>query len=155
MQPLVGYNFGQKRFERVRKTVTLSLVTTVIYGLLVCSLCLLIPATLISVLSKESIIISEGQTALRILSLSYPLSGMAIMVAAYFQSVGKAKDALILILGGIIFVKLPVLLLASRLFALNGIWASEAVSELILCVVALLMLRNYQGKAFKEKPVEP
>jgi putative MATE family efflux protein len=155
MQPLVGYNFGQKRFERVRKTVTLSLVTTVIYGLLVCSLCLLIPATLISVLSKESIIISEGQTALRILSLSYPLSGMAIMVAAYFQSVGKAKDALILILGGIIFVKLPVLLLASRLFALNGIWASEAVSELILCVVALLMLRNYQEKTYKKKTVEP
>jgi putative MATE family efflux protein len=154
MQPLVGYNFGQKRFDRVRKTVTLSLVTTVTYGLLVCGICLLIPATLISLLSKESIIITEGQTALRILSLSYPLSGMAIMVAAYFQSVGKAKDALILILGGIIFVKLPVLLLASRLFALNGIWASEAVSELILCVVALWMLRNYQGKAYKETTIE-
>jgi putative MATE family efflux protein len=154
MQPLVGYNFGQKRFDRVRKTVTLSLVTTVIYGLLVCSLCLLIPVTLISLLSKESTIITEGQTALRLLSLSYPLSGMAIMVAAYFQSVGKAKDALILILGGIIFVKLPVLLLASRLFGLNGIWVSEAVSELILCIVALWMLRNYQGKTYKEKPVE-
>jgi Na+-driven multidrug efflux pump len=84
--------------------------------------------------------------ALGLLSLSYPLSGVALLVATYFQSVGKATQALFLTLGGILLVKLPVLLLASTLFALNGIWAAEALSELILCIVALLMLRNYQGK---------
>ncbi len=148
MQPLVGYNFGQKRFERVRKALALSLGATVVYGLLVGGFCLSMPATLIAVLSKESVIIAEGQIALRFLALSYPLSGVAILAAAYFQSVGRAKDALWLTLGGILLVKLPVLLLASRFFALNGIWASEAVSELILCAVALLMLRNYQGKTY-------
>lgn len=147
MQPLVGYNFGQKRFERVKKTISLSLGATVVYGLLVGSLCLSMPAALIALLSKESVIVAEGQIALRFLALSYPLSGVAILAAAYFQSVGKAKDALWLTLGGILLVKLPVLLLASRFFGLNGIWASEAVSELILCAVALLMLKNYQGKA--------
>lgn len=148
MQPLVGFNFGQKRFERVKKTITLSLGTTVVYGLLVCSLCMLIPATLISVLSKEPTIIAEGQTALRIMSIACPLGGISVMVAAYFQSTGKAKDALMLALGGIILVKLPVLLIASKLFSLNGIWASEAISEFILCILALLMLRNFQRKAF-------
>lgn len=146
MQPLVGYNFGQRRFDRVRETIRLSLGATVVYGLLVCSLCLLIPATFITLLSKESVIITEGQVALRLLALSYPVSGVAIMVAAYFQSVGKAKNAFILTLGGIFLVKLPVLLLASMLFALNGIWVSEVTSELILCVIALLMLRSYQQK---------
>ncbi|MFT3893728.1 MAG: MATE family efflux transporter [Anaerolineales bacterium] len=148
MQPIVGFNFGQKRFERVRETIKLSLVTTVIYGLLICALCMLIPATLISVLSKEPTILSEGQTALRIMSIACPLGGVSVMVAAYFQSTGKAKEALMLALGGIVLIKLPVLLLASRLFALNGIWASEAISEFILCIVALLMLRNYQEKMF-------
>jgi len=136
MQPLVGYNFGQKRFDRVRQTITLSLGATLVYGILACSICLLIPATLIALLSKESAIIAEGQIALRLLALSYPLSGVAIMAAAYFQAVGKAKEALMLTLGGALLVKLPVLLLASRWFALNGIWVSEAISELILCVVA-------------------
>lgn len=145
MQPLVGYNFGQKRFDRVRKTISLSLGASVTYGLLICGLCWLMPATLIALLSRESAIISAGQTALRLLALSYPLSGVSILVAAYFQSVGKAKQALMITLGGILLVKLPVLLLASRLFALNGIWAAEAVSELILGVVAVLMLRSYQG----------
>jgi hypothetical protein len=40
-----------------------------------------------------------------------------------------------------------VLLLAARLFSLTGIWASEASSELILCIVAMIMLKRFQGKA--------
>ncbi len=153
MQPIVGYNFGRKHFDRVRKTIKLSLGTTVLYGVLVCSICIMIPATLINLLSKETIIITQGQTALRIMSFACPLGGISVMVAAYFQSVGKAKDALMIALGGILLVKLPVLLLASKLFALNGIWVSEAISESILCVVALLMLRNYQGKVSLERSI--
>ena len=150
MQPLVGYNFGQQRFDRVRKTIALSLCATAVYGLVVGGLCLLIPALLITLLSKETVIITEGQIALRLLALSYPLSGVAILMAAYFQSVGKAQDALWLTLGGILLVKLPVLLLAARLFALNGIWASEAVSELILCIVSLMMLKHFQRNAYTQ-----
>jgi putative MATE family efflux protein len=153
MQPIVGYNFGQQRFNRVRQTIRLSLGAAIIYGLLVCGLCWLFPANLISLLSKESTIINEGQNALRLLALSYPVGGIAIMVAAYFQSVGKAREALTLTLGGILLVKLPVLLLAARLFALNGIWAAEAISELILCAAALLMLKSYQQKMIAMEPL--
>jgi Na+-driven multidrug efflux pump len=89
------------------------------------------------------VIITEGQTALRFLSLSYPLSGVAILVAAYFQSIGKVKQALLLTLGGMLLVKIPVLLLASNLFGLNGIWAAEAISELILCAFSWRLLKRY------------
>ncbi|MCB8975857.1 MAG: MATE family efflux transporter [Ardenticatenaceae bacterium] len=146
MQPLVGFNFGQKKFARVWETIQLSLKSSVIYGLLVLSLCLLIPAALISLLSKESAIIAEGQFALRLLALSYPLTGVAMITAASFQSIGRAKEALLLTLGGILLVKLPVLLLATHFFSLTGIWASEASSELILCLVSLFMLKNFQGR---------
>jgi Na+-driven multidrug efflux pump len=80
------------------------------------------------------------------MALALPLGGIPVMVAAYFQSAGRAREALIITLGGIILVKLPVLLVASSLFSLNGIWAAEAVSDLILCTAALLMLKNYQAK---------
>ena len=146
MQPIVGFNFGQRRFKRVIRTLQFALGAAVVYGLLTCVICWLFPATLISLLSKESTIITNGQIALRLLSLSYPIGGIAFMVAAFFQSTGNAREALALTLGGIIFVKLPVLLLASRLLALNGIWAAEAISELIICSVALLMLKIYQEK---------
>lgn len=146
MQPILGYNFGKQNFERVRKTITYSLGSSVVYGLLICALCLLIPAAMIGLLSKEPVIIAEGQAALRIMALACPVGGISVMVAAYFQSAGRAREALLITLGGILLVKLPVLLLAANLFSLTGIWASEAVSELILCVVSLLMLRSYQEK---------
>ncbi len=146
MQPILGYNFGKQNFERVRKTITYSLGSSVVYGLLICALCLLIPAAMIGLLSKEPVIIAEGQAALRIMALACPVGGISVMVAAYFQSAGRAREALLITLGGILLVKLPVLLLAANLFSLTGIWASEAVSELILCAVSLLMLRSYQEK---------
>lgn len=143
MQPLVGYNFGQGRFARVTQTITLSLRATVGYGLLVAGICLLLPGVLVAALADDSAIIAAGQGALRLLALAYPLSGVAILVAAYFQSIGHARQALLLTLGGALLVKIPVLLLAARWFGLNGIWAAEAVSELLLCGVALLLLRSY------------
>jgi len=145
MQPIVGYNFGKKYTHRVRKAITYSLGSSVIYGLIILSICLLFPAALINLFSKEPGIIADGQAALRLLSLASPLCGISLMVAAYFQSIGRVKEALMITLGGIILVKLPVLLLASSLFSLMGIWVSEAASDFILCIISLLLLK----KSFK------
>ena len=146
MQPLIGYNFGQKKFERVWKTIKASLSTSVIYGVLVFVLCLLIPDVLIGLLSKEALIIAEGKIALRLFALACPVVGVSLMVSAYFQSIGRAKEALTLTFGGILLVKLPVLLLASRFFSLSGIWLSEVVSEGILCLISLFMFFLNQKK---------
>lgn len=146
MQPIVGYNFGQKKFDRVRKTIRYSLASSFIYGLVICCLCMLIPATLITLLSNETAIISEGQHALRLMAFAFPVGGISVMIAAYFQSVGRAKEALLITLGSIILVKIPILILASRLFSLNGIWLSESISELILCLMSFTILRRYHLK---------
>lgn len=154
MQPLVGYNFGQKKFGRVRAAIRLSLGAAVVYGALICTICLLVPALLLGLLSRESTIVAEGQFALRLLALAYPISGVATITAAAFQSTGRAKEALVLTLGGILFVKLPVLLLAAHFFALTGIWAAEASSELVLCLLAFLMLRRFQRQSASVWQVE-
>ena len=146
MQPIVGFNFGQRKFDRVWRTITLALSASASYGIVVCVVCLLIPGALIALLSKEPTIVAEGQAALRLLSLAFPLSGISVMVAAYFQAAGRAKEAFLITLGGIILVKLPVLLLSASLFSLTGIWISEAASELILCAVSLLMLWNFKTR---------
>lgn len=144
MQPVLGYNFGRKQYTRVRKTVTYALGGAVAYGLIVCGVCLLIPAALVGLLSSEPSIIDAGQSALILMSLAFPLGGISVLVAAYFQALGNAKGALLITLGGILLIKLPVLLLAAQFFSLTGIWLSEAISEAFLCGIALIMLRNYQ-----------
>lgn len=146
MQPIVGFNFGQKKFERVRKTIAYSLGTSGAYGLLVCVLCLILPGALLGLLSKEALIVAQGQNALRLMVLACPMCGVSLLVAAYFQSVGRAREALIITLGGILIVKLPVLLLSAKFFGLTGIWLSEAISELLLAAASLVLLKGYQQK---------
>lgn len=142
MQPIVGYNFGLQNLGRVWQTVRLSLLTVGGYGLLVCGVCLLFPGQLLSLLSDDAAVISAGVEALRWMALAYPLLGVSMVVATVFQSLGFPGKALTLTLGGIVLVKLPVLLLSAHVLGLMGIWVSEAVSELLLCVVALGMLKQ-------------
>lgn len=144
LQPLIGYNAGLQQLQRVREAIRLSLQSSVVYGLLACAVCLLCPAALIGLLSKNAAVMAEGQGALRWLSLAYPLAGVALVSAAAFQAQGRAKDALQLTLGGMLFIKLPVLLLSAHLLGLGGIWASEVLSESLLCLVALGMLRQHR-----------
>ncbi|GGR23370.1 MATE family efflux transporter [Deinococcus ruber] len=142
MQPLVGYNFGQRTFGRVWKTVRLSLRATVLYGVLACGVCLLFSAALLTALSKDHAVLAQGPGALQLLALAFPLTGVSLVVAAAFQAIGRAREALGLTLGGILLVKVPVLLLAAHLFGLHGLWISEAVSEGVLCLTAWVMLKR-------------
>jgi putative MATE family efflux protein len=143
MQPLVGYNFGQQHVARVRQTIRLSLMAAVAYGTGIAGICLLIPALLIAVLSQERAVLAEGQTALRLLALAYPLTGVSMVTAAALQAVGRVREALLLTLGGVILVRLPVLLIGSHLFSLIGIWGAEAISELMLCMVSFSLLKQF------------
>jgi putative MATE family efflux protein len=142
MQPLVGYNFGLQRGERVRQTIRLALTAAVVYGAGIAGICLLIPAILITLLSHERAVLAEGQTALRLLALAYPLTGVSMVTASALQAIGRVREALVLTLGGVVLVRLPVLLLATHLFSLVGIWGAEALSELILCGISFSLLRR-------------
>lgn len=144
MQPIVGYNFGLKKYGRVKKSIRLSITASVIYGALVCAVCLVIPKILLAAMSKDNLIVIEGVPALRMMALALPLAGVVLMVSAYFQATGKASIAVGLSLGGILAVRIPVLIILSTVFGLNGIWLTEAASEVILCIISLLILKRYQ-----------
>lgn len=150
MQPIVGFNFGQRKFDRVRKTIWYSIGISVVYGLLMLIICQVFPQPFLSLLSKEPTIIQSGLPALRLIALASPFAGISMMVAAYFQSAGEAKQAFLITLGGILLIKLPVLLLAGKLFSLNGLWISEAISEFLLCAGALLLLRRFNERLPKQ-----
>lgn len=100
MQPLVGYNCGHGRIGPRPAGAGAFARATVVYGLLAAGLCWLLPGLLLRSLSTDSAVVSEGQAALRLLALSYPLGGVAVLAAGYFQSLGLARNALLLTLGG-------------------------------------------------------
>lgn len=144
MQPIAGYNFGLKEYRRVKKAIRLSVLASIAYGLLICAICLIIPSQMLSIMSKEATVVAAGIPALRMMALALPLAGIVLMVSAYFQATGKASAAVGLSLGGILAVRVPVLIIMALLFKLNGIWLTEVISELILCSISVWMLCRFQ-----------
>jgi putative efflux protein, MATE family len=145
MQPIVGYNFGKRKAERARRALQLSIASTAAYGLVAWGICLIFPGELLAALSRESSIVAEGRTALGVLALALPIGGVSMVAAAYFQSIGRAGNALIITLGGILVVRLPLLFALSELFGLLGIWGAWPASEAVLCAVSAAMLRRMRS----------
>ena len=98
-QPIIGYNYGAKRFDRVKKTLELAVlaatsVATVGFGVM-----MLFPAQVIRLFnSKDQALLVLGTHAIHISILALPLVGFQIVSASYFQAVGKPREAMLLML---------------------------------------------------------
>jgi Na+-driven multidrug efflux pump len=79
--------------------------------------------------------------ALLILAFGYPCAGVAPLVSAYFQSLGRPRPSYLISIGSIVAIKVPLLLVLSR-FGPTGLLISFPVAELVAAGVALRVLRR-------------
>ncbi|WP_406277418.1 MATE family efflux transporter [Embleya sp. NBC_00896] len=141
MQPLIGYNAGRGLDKRVDRTRTLALRASVVYGTAACLLLLLFAGPPAGVFTDDPEVRGQAVQALRILALSYPLAGVATLVSAYFQALGRARPSYVISIGSLIAVQVP-LLLAFSAFGSLWLWISFPVAEAVAAGAALGILRH-------------
>ena len=144
LQPLAGYNAGRGLIERVHRAITLTTRATILYGLFLGLLLLAAAGPLVALFTDEASVREEATNALRILAFMYPWAGVATLVSAYFQSLGRPRPSYVISIGTIVLVKIPLLLALSR-FGTLGLWISFPVAELVAASLALLILRAGNG----------
>ncbi|HEC93128.1 MAG TPA: MATE family efflux transporter, partial [Candidatus Atribacteria bacterium] len=88
MQPIVGFNYGAKKLDRVKETLKLSLITTTAFASFGWLIIELFPLVIIGVFTKDAEIIEKGSTIMRVVISMIPLIGIQIVGAALFQSLG-------------------------------------------------------------------
>jgi putative MATE family efflux protein len=129
-QPIIGYNYGARKFDRVKKTLGLAIAAAtcvVIIGFIVTQL---FPSSLIRMFNnKDKELISLGARGLRIFLLLLPVIGFQIVSANYFQAVGKPRHAMFLSLSRQVILLIPSLLILPRFFGLDGIFMAGPVSD--------------------------
>ncbi len=144
-QPIAGYNYGAKRFERVKDAVRLSSITAGIYGAIVLILVLLFPQFLMGFFSTDKAAISLGAVVLKLTNLAFPVSGIQMLQATYFQSIGKPFISLVLSLCSYMLMFVPVLIILSRFFGLTGIWLSFPLSAVFSFLISgIFVLRSFR-----------
>ena len=144
MQPIVGFNYGAKKLDRVKETLKLSLITTTAIATFGWLLVQLFPFEIISVFTREPEIIEKGSTIMRIVISMVPLIGIQIVAAALFQSLGKAVPSLILALLRQVLLFIPLVIILPRVLGLGllGIWIAYPAADILSVVFTVLFLRS-------------
>ena len=145
MIPIVAFNYGAQRPDRMKKTVRLSVIYAVavmIVGLVVFQV---IPDKLLLLFNADEEMLTVGCRALRIISLSYVFAGYGIVVSAVLQSLGHGFKSMCISLIRQIAVLLPLAFIFSRTGDVGTVWfafpAAEIVS-VITCTVFFLYIRK-------------
>ncbi|MDI3480651.1 MAG: hypothetical protein PWQ97_306 [Tepidanaerobacteraceae bacterium] len=129
-QPIIGYNYGARKFDRVKKTLGLAIAAATGIVIVCFAVTQLFPASLIRMFnSKDQQLIALGARGLRIFLLLLPVIGFQIVSANYFQAVGKPKHAMFLSLSRQVILLIPSLLILPRFFGLDGIFMAGPVSD--------------------------
>ena len=144
MQPIVGFNYGAKKLDRVKETLKLSFITTTVIATFGCLIIELFPFAIISVFTRDAEIIEKGSTIMRIAISMIPLISIQIVGAALFQSLGKAVPSLILALLREVLLFIPLVIILPRILGLGlwGIWIAYPAADILSVVLTVLFLKS-------------
>ncbi len=133
LQPVVSYNYAAKNYPRISEVIMWGSIFSICYGLFMTILILLFGSTVVGIFVNDDIL-QLGTTILKILSLSYLVKGIPVIVSSVYQSMGKPITSVILLCIGILIVQLPLILILNELFGLNGIWYGFCISDFLIAI---------------------
>ena len=153
MQPIVGYNFGAQKIDRVKQTLKLGIVSGVVITSSGFFICELFPHAVSAIFTDSDHLIDLAVDGLRITVIMFPFVGAQIVIGNFFQSIGKAKISIFLSLTRQLLYLLPCLLLFPNWWGLKGIWISMPVSDALAFITAVVSLIIYIKKVSKQHPI--
>lgn len=148
MQPIAGYNFGAREFQRVDRVLKLTIFCATVIMTLGFLVAELFPRQLVMIFTTDEELIQHSISGMRIVFMMFPIIGFQMVTSNFFQSVGMAGKAIFLSLTRQLLFLLPCLLILPHFFQANGIWMSMPVADALSSIVSFFMLYS-QIKKFK------
>ncbi|OBT16791.1 MATE family efflux transporter [Vibrio sp. UCD-FRSSP16_10] len=140
MQPPISYDFGERRYHRIKGTLLLALKVVLISGLVTVALLNLFPEFFISWFSDSNTQLMATTTlGMRLHTSALFLDGVLFLASVYFMSVGKAGKAIFVSIGNMV-VQIPFLFFVPQWLGVNGVWLAVPMSNIVLTIIVLPML---------------
>lgn len=140
MQPITGYNYGAKQYDRVLKAYSLTLFYAMGLTTLALIICQGFPEIIIKPFTTDEQLLALSEHAIRTVTIFFPLIGFQMVSNNFFQSVGLAKKALFLSTNRQLLFLIPFLLTLPKYYGTDGVWWSMPIADGIAAVVALVMV---------------
>lgn len=140
-QPVASFNYGAKKYERVRNGYIFCVKCATVFLAFVSVLCLLFAPQIVSFFRDDPAVIGIGKNALRCQAAVFWVFGFTVMSNMMMQSIGKGVRASLMasFRSGLFFI--PALLILSRLLGLTGVEMAQAVADLcaFLCSIPIVL----------------
>ena len=147
MRPLISYNYGARRPDRVKKTIKLAVCYA--EGIMLAGFCIFqfAPDKLLSFFAASDAMLAIGIPALRIICLHFLLAGMSIILSSTFQALGNGIYSTIVSLCRQLVVLLPVAYLLSLTGEVQRVWLAFPIAEIVSGTVTFICFtRIYRQK---------
>ena len=142
MIPIISYNYGAGKPDRVKKVFKLTVLTAVTIMSVGTLLFETIPGILIGIFSPSDEMLSIGRTALRIIGSHFPLAGFSIIAVSVCQAIGNPFHSLINSVCRQLVVLLPAAYLLSLTGKLNLVWLAFPIAEIFSIILSFFFLRS-------------
>ena len=149
MVPIIAYNYGAKKMDRVKKTVKLTILTAICILLLGFAAFELIPGVLLSFFNASGDMLAIGIPALRIIGTHYLLAGFCIIAGSVCQAIGNPVYSLIVSVCRQLVVLLPAAWLLAQTGNLNMVWLAFPIAELVSLILSAIFLKRTMRAAEK------
>ncbi len=140
--PIVAYNYGAKKRERMVNTMKYGMIFAAIVMAVGFALAQIIPGPMLRMFDASEQMMGIGIPALRIISFSFIMAGISIVASGVFQAVGRSMNSLVMSIIRQVVVLLPVAWLLARTGNLDAVWLSFPIAEVVGFVTSLVLLRR-------------
>ena len=141
MVPIISYNLGARKPDRIRATVKLAVAAAVSIMLAGFAVAQLLPDKLLGIFNASDEMLTMGVPALRIISLHFLIAGFSVVCSSLFQALGRGVLALWVSVIRQLVVLIPAAFLLSQLGNVNAVWWAFPIAEVVsgsLCAAFLV-----------------
>lgn len=140
LQPVAGFNYGAKNFDRVKKALSSAIIASTFYSSVIFVGIMFFAGPLMSMFGSEQALEEIGAGVLRTFCYLMPFTGFQIIAASYFQAIGKAGVALLLNSARQLLLLVPAILILPLFMGLPGIWHAVPLADFLAVVITAIWI---------------
>ena len=146
MQPIVGYNYGAEKFDRMLRCLWLTIAVATSILLVGWALAMLFPMQIARIFTTDETLLQLSARGIRLDMLVFPIIASQAVITNFFQCIGKVKISIFLSLTRQLLMLLPLAYLLPLVWQLDGVWYSMPFSDFGSFAMTLPILWWYLRK---------
>ncbi len=153
-QPLIGFNYGAKQYDRIKETLKKSVLFSTILAVVGYVVIRIWPYQIIGLFSKDDVALTQLTVhAMLVFFALLPLIGIQILCSSYFQAVGKPLQSTLLNLSRQVLLFIPLLLILPNFWGIEGVWRTAPIADSLAVLITSTVILFEMKKLPKSVPI--